>query len=183
MSEIRRGLMNLGSGSGSGGAIVVASGEFLGNSYGGRQSVNIGNKMARTDFYVLIKAKDDSEFERNGYSMTYMAALVPKKIGYYDLSATGVRNFQSDFSVYDNNSGALTEKTGGFLIRNGARIYNGNTATVDWNTFTVTRETNGTFSLYFGHSNGSYNLPSNVTYEYEVVYFGNNPSEDIVTIS
>lgn len=182
MSDNRRGLMR--SGSGSGGVIVVASGEFLGNTSSGRMSIDIGNKMAQTDFYVLIKAKDDSKFERNGYSMTYMAALVPREIGHYDLSGTGDRSFQSNFTVYDDNSGTLTAKNAGGLIKNGGRISNGNIAQVDWNTFAIGRTAqNPHFYIYFGHSNAQYNLPSNVTYEYEVVYFGHNPSEDIVTIS
>lgn len=162
--------------------VVVASGEFIGDSETGRQTISIGTAMPQTDFYVLIKAKDNSEYIRDGYSLTFLTVIVLSAIGHYDLSSNGDgRPFVSNFPVYDNNNGSLTEKSAGFIVKGGGRIDNGNTAEMAWNTFNINRRSDA-FELHFGHSNTLYNLPSNITYEYEVVYFGNNPQTDIIEL-
>ena len=40
-----------------------------------------------------------------------------------------------------------------------------------------------TFEVVFGNSNASYKWPSTVTYDYKLVYFGDNPSADIIDLS
>ena len=172
-----------GGGGSESGTVVVASGEFIGNSAGGRQTISIGTAMPQTDFYVLIKAKDNSEYIRDDYySLTFIAMTVLSAIGHYDLSSDGEdRSFVPNFSVYDNNNGSLTEKSTGFIVKGGGRIHNGNADEMVWNTFRINRRSD-TFELYFGQGNAVYNLPSNITYEYEVVYFGNNPQTDIIEL-
>lgn len=173
------------SGGSSGGKTVVASGEFLGASSAGRQEISIGNKMAATDFYLLIKAKEDSEFERNGYSFVWLALCVLSDLGRYNLSNNGDCAFTAAHRVYDKNNDVLTALTAGAYIKDMQTVNEGGLrGTSDFNTFSLARNASaGAFHIYFGHSNSLYNLPSNVTYEYEVVYFGSNPSTDIVEIS
>lgn len=169
--------------SSGGGLVTVASGTFAGNTSSGRQSIRIGNKMANTDFYVLIKAPNNSVITRNGYSYIFIFAMCLSKFGHYDLSGTGARSFISDFTIVDNNAGTTSNKSAGRLITFGEYIGNGSIMTHVPTTFEIGKTSDGTeFYFYFGHSNASYNLPSDVTYTYEVVYFGSNPNTDIVTI-
>lgn len=184
MSDIRRSLMSLASSGSSGGKTLVASGEFVGASSGGRQEISIGNKMAATDFYLLIKAKDGSEFERNGYSFVWLALCVLSDLGRYNLSNNGTCAFAAAHRVYDKNNDVLTALTAGAYIKDMQTVNEGGLrGSSDFNTFSLARSaSDGTFHIYFGHSNSLYNLPSNVTYEYEVVYFGDDPANDIVII-
>lgn len=169
--------------SSGGGLVTVASGTFTGNTTSGRQSIIIGNKMASTDFYVLIKAQNDSVITRNGYSYIFIFAMCLSELGHYDLSGSGARSFISDFAIVDNNAGTTSNKSAGRLITFGEYIGNGSIMTHVPTTFEIGKTSDGTgFYFYFGHSNASYNLPSDVTYTYEVVYFGSNPDTDIVTI-
>lgn len=171
--------------SGGGGTVVVASGEFQGASSVGRQTISIGNTMAATDFFMTIKAKEGSEFERSGkYSFVFLSAIGLSALGRYTLASNGTCAFSQNVHVYDNNSGTLTEKPAGRIVKDGQVINNGTVRDVDFNTFTLSRDnTNKCFNLYFGQSNSVYDLPTNITYEYEIVYFGSNPSEDIVSIT
>lgn len=183
MSEERRRVLMAAVSRGGSGLTVVASGEFQGASDAGRQTISLGNKMAVTDFYMLIKAKEDSEFERNGYSFIVLTALCMNCFGRYTLTNNGTCVFTPCLPVFDDNSGTLTEKSAGKLMKDAQVINSGNIRDVTFNTFTLSRDnTNRCFNLYFGHSNVLYNLPSDITYEYEIVYFGSNPSEDIVSI-
>lgn len=171
-------------GGGGGSSVVVASGEFVGDSSAGRQEISIGKKMASTDWYLLIKAKDASEFERNEYSFIWLSVCALSKLGRYNLAGSGNLSFTPAISIYDDNSGILTAKSAGLIIKNSEVINNETVREIVFNTFTLSRNaSDGTFHIYFGHSNALFNLPSNITYEYEVIYFGSNPSTDIVEIS
>jgi hypothetical protein len=176
-----------GYGGGGGSSVtVVASGEFAGASSGGRQGISIGKKMASTDWYLLIKAKDASEFERNEnrYDFVWLSVCALSKLGRYNLAGSGNLSFAPTLGIYDNNSGTLTTKSAGLILKNAQCIWGGNLREIVFNTFELSRNTSdGTFHIYFGHSNSLYSLPSNITYEYEIVYFGSNPSTDIVEIS
>lgn len=177
----------------TGGNIVIASGEFIGSNNtqaGGRQAFSIGNKMAKTDFYVRVWAKDGEEFAQDG-SLKWIAllGLCFKKYGYFDLLSDGAKSFvTSSYSVDSNNSGTITKKSAGRLIKMGSYLRDTGISDIIFNTFDIWRNRTdfGTafpgFAIYLGHSNPSYPFRS-VAFEYEVVYFGNDPTNDIVDLS
>ena len=170
----------LASGYGGGGAVTVASGEFVGGG-AGRQTISIGKKMARTDFYLLIKAKTNATFIKTNKNMfTYLTAFCHSKIGHFDLSSMGKKSFESDYSVNYNDG---TEKTisVGNLAKYTVHLYT-STSELIYNTFNIIRDASG-FQIYIGQSNNVYSFPSDITYEYEIVYFGSNPSTDIVDLT
>ena len=173
-----------GTASGGGGASVVSSGTFSGNSTNGRMTINVGSKMPQTDFYIQIKAKNGEDFARNSdYSYVLIVSFTTSDLGYFDLSQDGnTRPFVSSFSVDDDNSGTITAKTVG-QAKTGAYIRSGSISMIIPTRVNIHRNSNGYFQLYFGHDNSSYKWPSTVTYEYKIVYFGSNAATDIIDLS
>lgn len=174
------------SGGGGGGATTIASGKFTGGSASGRWTFDIGNKMAQTDFYVLVRAKQGEEFAYNSnYTWVYLTEIVHKSLGYYDLSSNGHKSFTpSSYYINSNNSGTITAKTPSNRTRTGVFIRNGSFGELLYNTFQIFRGESGhtPFAIYLGHSNQAYPFAA-VEYEYEVVYFGNDPTNDIIDLS
>lgn len=174
-------------GGGGSGLTTVASGTFVGcNNTGdagaGRQLINIGTKMAQTDFWVFLHVANGEEFE---YSSTrqyvWLAFVVRHELGSYDLSTTGSKSFTSSYSVDSNNSGTITTRTAGDAFRSGKQMYNGSISDINtFNFYQIKRESDH-FEIWIGNSNAAYAFPAK-TYSYEVVYFGSNPSTDIVEI-
>lgn len=177
-------------GGGGGGFTTIASGTFIGSNNSqaaGRQFIQIGNKMAQTDFFVLVKAKNGEEFTYDSnYKWVWLYAECRKMLGYFDLSTAGNRNFISStgYSIDVNNSDAITTLNPGRLIKFGVYQRNNDLNELDYNTFQIVRDMNQVdgFQIYLGHSNVLYPFAP-ITYEYEVVYFGNDPGNDIIDLS
>lgn len=175
---------NAPSGGGSGGLTTVASGTFTGaDQYW--VDIDIGNKMAQTDFMLKIKAKSGEEFAKDTYyKYTTLAAIVLSDYGYYDLSTDGSQKAITSVLSYDEVDGGVgTARAVGSYAGSAAAIRNGGvTFNLGFNTLKISRASTG-FTLYhIGNSNASYRWPSTVDYEYEIIYFGSNPSTDIITI-
>jgi hypothetical protein len=166
---------------GGGGAVLVASGTFVGASEVGRQTISVGTKMPVTDFYVQIKAQDNSVFNRASYRIVAMTAIYTSEFGYFSYANTGDAVYTSTFKIYDKNGDSETLKNAGLIQKDGIMYSNGNVTEYNFNTFTINR-TAETFRIYFGHSNGQYGLPSDVTYEYKIIYFGDDAANEIYEI-
>lgn len=183
---LANGVVTTGTGSGGGGgggATLVASGEFIGpDTTNGRTAITIGNKMAIKDFYVLINAKDGELPRDTYYTIVAFSVFCPSAIGSYTFGSTGDATFVPAFSVDDNNDGTITTVQHTVPLKSGVLMRNG--AMSDWipSTF-ITGKSNDGFYVYFGQSNSSYKIPSTLTYEYQIVYFGDSPNTDVIEIS
>lgn len=178
-----------GSGGGGSGFTTIASGTFVGSDNtqdAGRQQFSIGTKMAKTDFYILVTAPNGTEMAYSSMRkwVWYYAACY-SDFGYYDLSTAGNKGITpSSYYIDSNNGGTITQRSCGDIIWWGKQLYNGAVSNLTPNQCQIRRLTNPDhFELYIGISNGSYIFPAEVTYNWKVVYFGSNPSEDIVDIS
>ncbi len=174
-----------GSGGGSGGGeIVVASGEFIGpDTTNGRTTITVGTKMPQTDFYVLIKAKNGSVLPRDSnYTIIVFCAFLPSQMGRFNLSSAGVASFVPLFSIDDDNEGTITTKSATNAIVVGTWMRNGTLSNWAPSEFKINREATE-FSIYFGQGNFAYKIPSTLTYEYQIVYFGDSPNTDVIEIS
>jgi hypothetical protein len=178
---------------GGGGLTTIASGTFTGSNNtqdGGRQIIQIGNKMAKTDFIVKVQAKQGEEFTYNGnYQWVWLVAVAYKSIGYFDITSDGKKSLSnSSFYVVSNNSGTKTNVSPKQYVHTGGYIRNGSFSDVGFNTFQIWRnQSHGgsaltKFAIYLGHSNQLYPFPA-VEYNYEVLYFGTDPTNDIVDLS
>ena len=177
------------SGGGGGGLTTIASGTFTGNNNGdntagaGRQLINIGKKMAQTDFWIFVYVANGEEFEySSSRQFVWLSAMARHELGGFDLSTTGHKSFVSSYSVDSNNGGTITTRAAGDMIRNGKQIYNGSIDNINtFNQFAIWRESDH-FEVLMGFSNTAYKFPAK-TYNYEVVYFGSNAATDIIEIT
>lgn len=169
--------------------ITVASGTFIGQNNtdstvgAGRQKFVVGKKMPQTDFYLRINAKDGEEYPYDtSYKIVNANFGAFHEWGYYDLSTNGTKTITpTAYSVDINNSGTISSISAGmyfgwlYTVRNGA-IGGGNAA----NKFEITKDSTG-FAVLVGISNSVYKF-SAIEYEWKLVYFGSNPSTDIVEV-
>ena len=164
---------------GGGGDIVITSGTFTGGSTSGRQTINIGKKIAKTNFVFVCKAQADSEFPvSTQYKFVEMVAVAIGDIG--SISLTG-GSFSSVFNIVENNSGTKTTKDAGKLLTYDRNYRNSGFTDHNFSTFVV-NTTNDGYTLQIGQGNAAYEFVSGVTYEYKIFYIGNSPSTDIETL-
>ena len=173
-----------GGGGGGTGASEIASGTFTPSSNSATQNLAIGKKMAQTDFLVVVYADGGTEV---AYDTTYkgmVGVLVcDKALGSYDLQTDG--NNKSPIGKFDykvNQSGTITNKEvssvygGSFYLRNSSTgsFYADNTHNK------ISRDSTG-FTLTLRWT--SQNFMSGITYNYKVLYYGSNPTTDIVEVA
>lgn len=172
----------------SGSMTTVASGTYTGT--GGYPSsagtgIFVGTSMPKTDFWFKFCASSDSEFAYNtDYKHAYGLFAVFSEFGHYDLSTVGdSKQMISDITFDINNSGTVTATNAGvhigFLncVRNASA-----TTTATANNLRIDRRSNGFYVRPY-NSNSAYKYVSGMTYNWELVYFGSNPSTDIVGVS
>lgn len=169
--------------SGGGGITRVANGTFTGDdSY--VITFPIGYKMAQTDFLLKIKIQSGQEMEYNSsYKFTVGAVAVFSDVATFDLSTTGPKNPTSQISVNENNGGTITSRAVGNAITGNTNLRNGSVNENAFGTFQISRHQTNGFSIIVGQSNASYKWPNGIKYDYDILYFGSNPSTDIIDIS
>ena len=141
--------------------------------------------MPQTDFYVRFIARSVSEFPYDAsYKYAYGIALVFSEFGHIDLSTVADnRKTISDKTFDINNSGTVTATQAGNPILYCVTVRNATAQNaIVPNQFAIDRRSDG-FYVRLYMSNPSYKYESGITYDWEVVYFGSNPSTDIVSIS
>ena len=171
------------SGGGGGGMTTVASGTFTGsNSY--NFALNVGKKMPKTNFYVRYAAKPSTVFPYNtNYKPVIMEAVCLSDDGHFDLSIAGSEiSVESDITVDINESGTITTKDVSQIILHGTVVRNSAVSFVRANRFRIVRESDH-FDVYLCHYSSSYAYPSGIVYDWKIVYFGSNPSTDIIEIT
>lgn len=170
-------------GGGGSGLTTIASGTFVGD---GTQftTISIGTKMAQTDFMVKIKAQTGSEFTYDtSYKFAWFFGVIFHELGHYNLSTNGnEKDLISDIAYNVNNSGTISSITAGDKVRYSGLIRQSGTNNTAPNQLRINRSNSG-FGVFVGHSNTSYKWLSSVTYDWEIIYFGSDPSNDIVEVS
>ena len=173
-----------GGGGGGTGASEIASGTFTPSSDSVTQNLAIGKKMAQTDFIVIVYADNETEVP---YDTTYkglVGALVcDKALGYFDLQTDG--NNKSPIGNLDykiNQSGVITNKEA-FSVYGGSFNLRNNTAGSYYadNTHNKISRASTGFTITLRWT--SQNFMSGITYNYKVLYYGSDPSNDIVEVA
>lgn len=172
------------SGGGGTSLTTVASGTFTGS---GAQdlAVSVGTKMPKTDFWIKFVAQPDTEFPYDtNYKPAYMFAMVTADMGHFDLSAVADgKQVVSDLTFDINNGGTITHAASGTYIGHMTTVRNATANNYSrQNNFRINRKSDH-FEVRIYHSNSAYAYPAGIKYDWEVVYFGSNPSTDIVEIS
>lgn len=171
--------------SGGSGLTTIASGTFTGTgAYD--IPVNIGKKMPKTDFFVRYVAKSDSEFTYDtNYKPAVVEAVIFSEDGYFDLSSDGDGKTLISNITYDiNNSGTVTPTAAtqpyaatATHVRNASVGNYGRP-----NNFKINKKSDH-FEVRLFNSNAQNAYPNGITYDWKIVYFGSNPSTDIIEIT
>lgn len=171
---------------GGGGLTVVASGTYTGagtNPSSAGMGFSVGKKMPKTDFMFRIIAQPDSEFPYDTYyKYVWGIAVIDSDIAEFNLSNAGTSKQPTSVkTVKVNNSGTVSNVNIGSyvgamgIIRNGSASYNMP------NNFRIDMYSDR-FEVRLFTSNTQYMYANGVKYDWELIYFGSNPSSDIVTL-
>lgn len=174
--------------SGGGGATVIASGTFVGND---RYAISIpvGTKMAETDFAFVIHLPKNLEItyvdDSNNQILLWIQYVVLKKTQRFDLSSVA-NNIKSTntLGLTVNNDGTITSlnPNGTAAIRVSSRA-NGYIFAMSGNetSQTISRTATG-FNVNVSSAAWMMVFRTGYTYEWEVIYFGSDPTNDIVEV-
>jgi hypothetical protein len=163
---------------GGGGATVIASG-----TYTGAGTVNVdfpvGKKMPKKDFVFHLYAPDETVFAQNAdYKIAQFHA---DSWGVqYDLSANSDDCTRTTLVKYTVGASTLQAKGNWYIgyVRNTSfsHLMQGNAG---WNR--VKRDSNG-FHILMRNYNELWYFPSGMTYNWELLYIGSDPTNDIVEV-
>lgn len=175
-------------GGGSSGATVIASGTWMGDATNNIQ-VAVGKKMANTNFVFIVWLDNGVTIDASdgaGRKPVRCGYAISKRWGHFDLSSDGTKTQLSDVSfVADNQSGTVNTRTPNYCLS--TQIYS-RTPTVDgqegWCSVSqakIIRNSSG-FSLRFERGGGNQYKYMTTTYSWEVIYFGDDPTNEIVEV-
>ena len=169
---------------GGGGATVIASGTFTGSGY--TVNLPVGKKMPKTSFGFRLRLQsssvistDASKFTAVGY---YFTAYSPD---YFDFSANGKKYLSTTFSFSTSYSGSITSLSPK-LSKVAVVFYRGtngnsNQIPADVNAIAFTKADDG-FTANVTLWNANNHFAAGATYEWELLYFGSDPTNDIVEV-
>ena len=175
---------------GGGGSTVLASGTFVGNnSY--NFNVGLGTKMALKNFMFVFWAQDESEYAFDTkYKYTLGVFVCEDDLSHLVFESnqgTYDRYYTQSYHSYDiNDSGTITNLTawGGQGASNVFRATSGsNVAMLNGYSNTHFRKFSDHWTFYANQSNSNYLYPNTITYNWKLIYFGNDPANDIVEIT
>ena len=181
VGHLNDGTQVTGSYSGTGGATTIATGTYTGGN-SQTASISVGKKMAQKDFIVILTAPNNTTVASNTTYKNVNTVIVCDSTlsnGFNlssdgtGLKATGKYTFKiSGSSTTFNTDGNMG---GGYNIRNTSLNSNGiyQTATA------IDRSSSG-FVIKFRIGTSQY--ISSITYDYKIIYYGSNPSTDIVEV-
>lgn len=170
------------SGGGGGGVTTLASGTVTGSGTS-TLSIPVGKKMAQTDFIFNCWVTSGTEITPGG-SVDRMVVIVQnlakKGFAKFDLSTDGTKNATGQATYpTDNGSGTKIDRTPNPFVTWGSFVRQGSVASETFG-MQIVRASTG-FSLNIG-KNSQYPFQSGITYNWEILYIGSDPSTDIVEV-
>lgn len=171
---------------GGGGSTVIASGTFIGDGTQ-KATFTVGKKMPCTDFNLLIYADpEDAEFVyQSNYDPVIAVLSCHKELGRYDLSTDG-SNKQANvgnITYTINNNGTLTNRSHLAIIGGVAVLRQNNMQDVAGSSqySQITRASTG-FTFSYAGGSWAYPFVSGKKFYWKIVYFGSDPTNDIVEV-
>lgn len=181
------------SGGGGGGSSVIASGTWAGNN-AYNITVPLGKKMAQTDFVFVMYLPNNTEItyvdSGNDVLIANAFVCIPKQISKIDLSQDGTAIQFTGGCIYNvNNEGVITQVSKGGTVAAGVHIRAtsawwgvfGNRTDPDPTMVTMNRDSSG-FAMKLNRNAWQSRFMSGYTYDWEVIYFGTDPTNDIVEV-
>lgn len=176
-----------------GGSTVIASGTFAGNN-AYNITVPLGKKMAQTDFVFAMYLPDETEIpyvnDSSSVLITNAYVCIPKQISKIDLSEDNdTIRFKGGYVYNVNNEGVITQVSKAGTVAAAAEIQGtsstwgifGNGTNPSYTMVTMKRDSSG-FAMKLNRNAWQSKFKSGFTYNWKVVYFGTDPTNDIVEV-
>ena len=171
---------------GGGGPVIIASGTMTGTGSNGI-NLPLGNKAPLKDFYVKIKHKTMAFLYDATYKLTQSVLLVPASTGfsYKDHYGTYDRYYADAVDLTVDNAGTITNHTYNpnseihTFIRNSTP---GVHCALQNIIHPELRKYNDHIEIYYTTGNGQYIFVNGDDYEWELVYFGGDPLNDMIEV-
>ena len=165
------------------GPTVIASGTFTGD---GTNTVDIpiGKKCPQTSFIFRMWVDNGTEFTYDTDSKLVSMLYTVVSPDYFDLSTDGTKVAQTSFQVSVNNNGTITnlgERTTYLYARIKQNTLSFN-ALGNSGYARITRAASGFTVNAFMRDSGNIYV-SGMTYNWELLYIGSDPSNDIVEVA
>lgn len=170
---------------GGGGAQTIASGTFTGDG-AFPSAIPIGKRMPKTDFIFNIWVDGGTEITPpSSANRTYVWAqiVVQKRFGEYELSTNGQKlpTTKLAYPTVNTSTGVTTERKPGPIQASAGGFVRWTTQSVEAMSATkIARSAEG-FSVNLNKGN-DYTTASGVTYNWELLYIGSDPANDIVEV-
>lgn len=167
---------------GGGGSTVVASGTFTGAG-AAEITIPVGSKMPKTNFLFMIFAQDESEYPYSTlYKVVAHLAVVDGRLATYDLTSDGTISADGVTQYTYNNSGEITQLTWSGLASGVAYQRNTSIGNAGTGAYPKIIRASSGFSVKV-YQTSQYPYPAGIVYEWRIVYYGSNPSTDIVEVT
>ena len=168
-----------GGGSGDHEYTLIASGSVVGTG-SSTVNINVGKKMASTDFIFKLKSKSEEYEITTQYKFLGIESLVSKDECHFNLyaetEASGIFIRDAELSVGD------TTVKWGQPLGACATVVNNTVTYPGLSKFSIFRE-NDSYKIVAGISNPVYEFVDGVEYDWEVIYIGSDPATDIIEIT
>lgn len=169
------------------GGVKIADGTFTGNGSNAYEGLNVGSKMPLCDFVLNVWAPDGTEFAYNDtYKVAVFSGLMSKHFVKYVpvIDSYVAPTFQIQHDI--NNDGTITSialSSKGSGLESDVR--NGSTGGIfAWVADAVKlKQTASAFYLRFQGFNNQHKFVSGMTYNWEIIYYGADPTHDIVEVA
>lgn len=167
-----------------GGTIVIASGTITGD---GTQTLNIpiGKKMPQTDFVFNVWVTNGTTItpaSGTDRSIVILQGIAQKKFVKYDLSTDGTKSAvqQMTYPTVNGNTSDVISRTPQANVSWGSFVRWTAVAAEAMNAITIKRDSSG-FTVVL-MKNNQYTFQSGITFNWELLYIGSDPTNDIVEV-
>lgn len=170
--------------SGGGGMQLIASGTFTG---AGVHNVDIpvGTKMPQTDFMFAVWVDDGTTITPatgTDRVVTTLQQLVRKRFCYFDLLSNGIKYLKSvlTYPTVGSDGTTITNRTPGAICNGAGYTRMTTVASEQHGIYQIVRADAG-FTIKL-EKNAQYPFGNGITYNWEILYFGSDPDNDIVEV-
>lgn len=167
------------------GAVKVASGTFVGAG-SSTIALYVGKKCPQTDFILNIWVDNGTQITPNSGTdriSVINQIMVQKRFSNVDLSTDGNRTMSNlmTYPTYNSSGDSYTDRTPPTSVSNVSYVRM-TTVVAEGNYFSnIKRDSNG-FTFNFG-KNAQYYYQNGITCNWELLYIGSDPTNDIVEVA
>ena len=164
--------------------MVIASGTFIGDG-GYRANIPVGRRMPKTDFIFNIWLENGTTCTPTDGTIrliTFVQALIQSKFEGYALDTDGNKTSSARmvYPTVDGN-GNLVNRSPRGNITMGSFTRMTTVATETMNALNIVRSNSDGFTVGVA-KNSQYIFGSDLTYNWELIYIGSNPTNEIIEI-